>query len=235
MSKAKENAMKFMSQTVVSKSHVNSAPAVIGIPLEATLSSKERTGLKSLIETYKKPDSKREANSDLDELSGISQEIKTIDAQSILLHGERIKKARDLLKDYKDGCFTKWMMLIYGTRARPYCFLNYFLFHQSLKPSLKRSLEEMPRSASYLLASRSGESVVKEAILKKYSGEKQKNLVSIIKNNFPLNDQDRRKKDSLTKDIKLLESVCSRLQKQKDSLSNQQIKKLKKTLGILKL
>lgn len=228
MSKAKDKATKFMSQAVVSKASVNSAPSMIGIPLDTNLSKEEQSKLKSLIEDYAKPKSKRDKVSDLTQLGNLSREIKTINAQSVLLHGERILKARDLLKNYKDGCFTKWLFLVYGTRARPYCYLNYFLFHKSLKPSLKVSLERMPKSASYLLASRGGDMSVKEDILKNHSNEKQKKLVSIIKTNFPLDDKDKRKKDSLSKDLELLETVCNRLQRQKDKLSKQQSVKLKK-------
>ncbi len=45
----------------------------------------------------------------LSSFDSITSEVKAINNQAIILHGERIKKAQEILKNYRDGAFTAWL------------------------------------------------------------------------------------------------------------------------------
>ena len=60
---------------------------------------------------------------DFQQLAVLTSEVKAITSQAAILHGERIKKAQSLLKNYQEGAFTAWLMATYGNRQTPYNFL----------------------------------------------------------------------------------------------------------------
>jgi len=129
---------------------------------------------------------------DHNDLIKLSSEVKAITNQAIILHGERIKKAQNILKNYKDGAFSSWLIATYGNRQTPYNFLQYFELYSSMPPLLKEKMYTMPRQAIYSLASRNGETTEKEKIIKGYKGETKKELLLIIRKNFPLDRDDKR-------------------------------------------
>lgn len=65
---------------------------------------------------------------DLAELSLITSEVKAINNQAAILHGERIKKAQTLLKSYQEGAFSAWLNATYGNRQTPYNLMQYYEF-----------------------------------------------------------------------------------------------------------
>jgi len=130
---------------------------------------------------------------DFDALRLLTQEIKAIQTQAIILHGERIKKAQTLLKQYKEGAFTEWLITIYGNRQTPYNFLQYYDFYLSLTDMLRPKLLDMPKQAIYTLASRSGSAEKKQSIISSYQGEPKHLLLAKIRDTFPLSSTDKRK------------------------------------------
>jgi len=122
----------------------------------------------------------------------ITSEVKAITNQAVILHGERIKKAQDILKRYKDGAFTAWLFSTYGNRQTPYNFLQYYEFYSLLPQALHSKLDQMPRQAVYSLASRSGSLEKKETIVKNYHGQPKQELLSLIRLEFPLDEEDKR-------------------------------------------
>lgn len=130
---------------------------------------------------------------DFDALKSLTQEIKAIQTQAIILHGERIKKAQFLLKQYKDGAFTEWLIAVYGNRQTPYNFLQYYEFYLSLTDLLRPKLLDMPKQAIYTLASRSGDLEKKQFIVESYQGESKHLILAKIRTTFPLSATDKRK------------------------------------------
>ncbi len=129
---------------------------------------------------------------DFHQLSTITTEVKAINNQAAILHGERIKKAQQILKKYQDGAFSAWLIAAYGNRQTPYNFLQYYELHTALPQALHPKLEEMPRQAIYALASREGAQEKKVEIIKNYQGEPKQELLSLIRQTFPLDQEDRR-------------------------------------------
>lgn len=164
-----------------------------GVFRVTTLSQNEEAILEELLNEYKEDES--DVKADLQSLSMITSEVKAINNQAAILHGERIKKAQEILIRYRDGAFTAWLVATYGNRQTPYNFLQYYEFYTALPKLLHTKLDEMPRQAVYTLASRSGEQEVKEEIVKTYNGQTKQELLALIREKFPLATSDKRSRD----------------------------------------
>lgn len=130
---------------------------------------------------------------DLNSLISITSEVKAINNQAAILHGERIKRAQELLKSYREGAFTTWMVAAYGNRQTPYNFLQYYEFYSAMPKMLRPQIESMPRQAVYSLASRDGSLDQKKKIVENYSGETKAEILQMIREIFPLPEKDQRR------------------------------------------
>lgn len=156
----------------------------------SALSDHEKEKLKDLLSNFSEEDS--DIDQDFQSLAALTSEVKAITNQAIILHGERIKKAQTLLKSYKEGAFTAWLMTTYGNRQTPYNFLQYYEFYSTMPRSLQPKIDAMPRQAIYTLASRPGSNEIKEEIVKNYKGETKQEILTAIRKIFPLPEQDKR-------------------------------------------
>ena len=180
-----------------------------GIFNVASLSKQEESDIKKILESHKGKD--QETAPDLSDLLAITSEVKAINNQAIILHGERIKKAQTILKKYRDGAFSAWLIATYGNRQTPYNFLQYYNFHTSLAPALKEKAIDMPKQAIYTLASREGDRSKKEALVKNYKGESKKVVLEKIRTIFPLPSKDKRQGNvaqSISKSLERLLNEC---------------------------
>lgn len=130
--------------------------------------------------------------SDLKFLSAITSEVKAINNQAAILHGERIRRAQEVLKKYRDGAFSAWLIHAYGNRQTPYNFLQYFELYSNMTKELQDKVDAMPRQAVYTLATRDCPREEKEEIIKNYRGETKSELLTLIRTRFPLSNKDRR-------------------------------------------
>jgi Uncharacterised protein family (UPF0137) len=169
------------------------------------LSPKEEEMLQTLLDQYKNEE--QEIQADLKKLSDITAEVKAINSQAIILHGERIKKAQLLLKNYRDGAFSAWLIAAYGNRQTPYNFLQYFELYSILPEALKPKLDEMPRQATYSLASRDAPIEQKQEIIANYRGQPKQELLELIRNSFPLSEKDQRAHDPAVMSIAALRRI----------------------------
>ncbi|MBM3193468.1 MAG: hypothetical protein FJZ59_04455 [Chlamydiae bacterium] len=192
------------------------------------LSEGETFALHKILFENKTPSSDLEH--DLDSLKVLTQEIKAIQTQAIILHGERIKKAQALLKPYKDGAFTEWLLTVYGNRQTPYNFLQYYEFYLSLKEPIRPKLLDMPKQAVYTLASRSGDAEKKESIVTSYQGEPKHLILAKIRNTFPLGQTDRRKQKFSDHIILALTRLIEQLDQKEWSPSKVEKKKIESLL-----
>jgi len=176
---------------ISSKGNLSSFAGVFKV---SPLTSQEKEDLESLLNDYKS-ESSYTISDDLLHLSSLTSEIKAINNQAAILHGERIQKAQDILKKYRDGAFSAWLINTYGNRQTPYNFLQYYEFYLQLPATLHLKLDEMPRQAIYTLASRDAPFEQKEEILKNYNGETKNEVLTLIRKTFPLEDRDGRRED----------------------------------------
>jgi hypothetical protein len=184
---------------------------------KAALSAEENTSLEAILEENRLDSSNVVV--DLAHLQEITAEIKTINTQAALLHGERIKRAQTLLKEYKEGAFSTWLVQTYGNRQTPYNFLQYFEFYQSLAIALRERMLQMPKQAVYTLASRSGDVEKKREIVEEYEGETKEELLTKIRTLFPLDAKDKRKENLSDVVISTLRRVLTQIEEKEWSPS----------------
>lgn len=204
-----ENSSKM--NELAKKSSAGNLSTFSGVFKVDSLSDKELKLLEALLNNYKAKQQLIET--DLQELSHITSEVKAINNQAIILHGERIKKAQSILKNYKDGAFSAWLVYTYGNRQTPYNFLLYFEFYSLFTPPLQKQIDLMPRQAIYTLASRDGSLEKKQNIIEKYGGETKQELLILIRETFPLSEIDKRKGNLSDAAIKTLSKLVNNLNK----------------------
>lgn len=176
----------------------------------AELSAHEKAYLESILQEYNQGD--EDLSADLEQLASITSEVKAINNQAALLHGERIKKAHGIFIRYRDGAFTAWLIATYGNRQTPYNLMQYYEFYESMPKELRPQLESMPRQAVYTLASRNGDLKAKQRIVANFNGESKAELLTLIRNAFPLDREDRRRTGLGDNVINVLARICQHLQ-----------------------
>ncbi|MCH9630049.1 MAG: hypothetical protein S4CHLAM37_00410 [Chlamydiia bacterium] len=178
---------------------------------------------------------KQEIKNDLEKLSLITSEVRAISNQAIILHGERIKKAQEIFSFYKDGAFSAWLVATYGNRQTPYNFLQYFEFHSGFAKPLQERIENMPRQAIYTLASRNGTLKAKERFILGYRGQTKNELLTLIREKFPLSAKDKRKENVASGAIQRLHALTDLLERKTFTPTEEQKEELYRLLDALRL
>lgn len=175
------------------------------------LSTQEEEKLRALLHDYAFEN--HDIDHDMGTLSLLSAQVKQIHHQAVLLHGERIKQVRNLLKTYREGAFSAWLVLSYGNRQTPYNFLMYYELFSRLPEALKLAAEKMPKQVIYTLASRQGPQEKKEEIIREYQGESKGDLLKKIRDTFPLSETDARQTSTVKQALSLVAKGASLLQR----------------------
>lgn len=195
-----------------------------GIFSVAELSEKEKISIENILKEHAKGD--EDIANDLQVLLSLTSEVKAINNQAAILHGERIKKAHGILTRYRDGAFTAWLIATYGNRQTPYNLMQYYDFYEAIPKHMRLQLEEIPRQAIYTLASRDGSLEKKIEIIQNYRGETKKEMLTIIRQAFPLDHHDKRRQKTGHIIIQALNRVYDQLKNfPKDLDLNQRQKK----------
>ncbi len=175
---------------LVARSNAGQLSSFAGVFQVAPISAAEQTSLRSLLEKYQT----QEVNltCDLNELTTLTSEVKAISHQAVILHGERLKKIQALLKSYREGAFSDYLLHVYGNRQTPYNFLLYYDFFSKISKEHQQIVSEMPRQVIYTLSSRKVSMQEKEAFVAQYKGETKSELLKKLRSSFPLPLQDKR-------------------------------------------
>lgn len=179
-----------------------------GIFGKAELSTAEKDFLEALLNEYTTDIDNVNVVIDLQALTSITAEVKVINNQAAILHGERIKKAHAILTRYRDGAFTAWLISAYGNRQTPYNFMQYYDFYEAMPKILRPRIESMPRQAIYTLATREGPLDKKQSIVENYQGQTKAELLQMIRTEFPLAVKDKRRQDVGESTIRGLTRLC---------------------------
>lgn len=191
-----------------------------GIFSISELSDKEKDLLSNILQEY--ATGKENLKDDLIHLSTITSEVKAINNQASILHGERIKKAQSILKNYRDGAFTSWLIAAYGNRQTPYNLLQYYEFYEKLPKTLHPRIEAMPRQAIYTLASREAPLEKKRRFVEDYNGESKAELLIKIREHFPLETTDKRRQNFGESTIQQLKKLSSFLERKNATMTRNQ-------------
>jgi hypothetical protein len=185
----KESPQKMTA--LVERSSNGELSSFSGVFRLAQLNEKEKADIETILKNFRINEA-YDFEADFKALMAITSEVKAITNQAVILHGERIKRGQEILKNYRDGAFTAWLFTTYGNRQTPYNFLQYYEFYTMLPPTLHPKLDQMPRQAVYSLASRAGTLDKKETIVKNYAGQPKQELLKLIRLEFPLPEDDKR-------------------------------------------
>jgi len=200
----------------------------------SNLSDTESNALKELL--LDNQSGSRDISEDFAVLSSITSEIKSINHQSVLLHGERIEAAKELFKTYGDLAFSRWMKEVYGNRQTPYNFLKYYTFFKSLNKRLQDKMLTMPKQIVYTIASRNCSEEDKQRVVDTYDGESKETYLKAIRKAFPLEKKDRRqkKKEVTARQIQIqIEEIIDVLDTYKAAYSQEELRALNKTVQLL--
>ena len=164
---------------------------------------------------------KEQVERDLNQLKSITSQIRAIGRQGIVLMGERVHKARETLKPYKDGTFTRWLEFTFGTRRTGYNLLAYFELHRDLpRIDLREKFKRMPLRPAYTLASREGEIDLKADIIHKHHKLDHKTLITIIQEKLPhTSESNRVQKQFVERLIAQMTDSVKKIAKRKGVLS----------------
>ncbi|MEM1283332.1 MAG: CT583 family protein [Chlamydiota bacterium] len=214
--KEKSTKMEKMSK----RSATGNLTSFSGVFSITELNDHEKQTIESILLDYCKKS--QNISNDLKSLISLTSEVKAITNQAVILHGERIKKAQQILKKYQEGAFTAWLITTYGNRQTPYNFLQYYEFVTAMPAKLRPQIEQMPRQAIYTLASREGPLSKKQKIVENYEGETKHELLCIIRELFPLDESDKRNKNNGETVINTLKKLSSSITRRKLRLSKKQ-------------
>lgn len=174
------------------------------------LDEKDKSRLLELLHKFS-PEDATPIPQDFTSLMHITSEVKAINNQAAILHGERIKRAQTILKKYREGAFTAWLLAAYGNRQTPYNFLQYYEFYSKMPEELRKQMEGMPRQIVYTLASRQGSMEQKETVVRSYQGEPTEQVLARIRSLFPLDAHDQRKENEGEAAIKMLQRAATQV------------------------
>ena len=220
-----DNKSKNKMRALAEKSSAGELNTFSGVFALSELSQNEKGALEELLLKFSNDESS--VKSDLESLIQITAEVKAISNQAALLHGERIKRAQTLLKNYEEGAFTAWLLASYGNRQTPYNFLYYFDFYQAIPKTSRPVVESMPRQAVYTLASRNIPIKDKTEFVQTYQGETKDALLAKIRETYPLESEDKRRYDGGEHLIRNLEKVGRLLRNSKIRLRKAQKNKVR--------
>jgi YesN/AraC family two-component response regulator len=181
--------------------------------------------------------SEEEVGKDFQELRSLTEEIKAINKQQIVLVGERLKRARDIFRNYGDAeaTFTKWLDQLFTSRRTAYNILNYYEFYMELPTiELKSDLKKMPLKVAYCLSSRQAPLNEKVEIVKGYSGQSPEDTLLLIKERFPVDEKDKRRKDPNKVLLKRVQFLLETIQRRKSHFSNESIKEFQHLKQLMK-
>jgi hypothetical protein len=206
----------------------------IPISLSIELSDQEKTSIQKILVDDYMPGTISEdlVSRHVEQLTNITKQIKCISAQSVLLHGERIKQAQDLLSNYREGAFTKWLMNTYGNRQTPYSMLRYYEFYQSSPKEFRSIIESAPKKCVYLLASREGDHSKKLDLIKEHGKSPQSDLLILIQTAFPIQESDKRKPLN-TSTIESMSKLCKKLESRSKYISDEDRMEIQKLIDRL--
>ncbi len=200
------------------------------------LDNKESTGIEKLLVDYFLPGRfpEDQVTTDLDQLKKITAEIKAIAKQGAVLTGERIHQARIILKPYRDGAFSQWIDLFFGSRRTAYNLLAYYELYSSLpNHEAKIKFQKLPQKVAYLLASKDVNIDAKIDIIDKHFDSPPNDLMMLIQERFPTNESDGRRKTANKSLLDSLESGLKKLLRRKDHLPEDNVRQIHRLKSLI--
>lgn len=163
-------------------------------------------------------------SSDAESLIKLTSEIKSIGRQAVLLIGERVSEARSILKDYRQGTFTKWLIATFGAKRSGYNALCYFDLYNNLPDGSRSKFKKLNPTTAYVLASRRGKIDVKAEIIEEAKNKSHEEIISVIQEKLPLPENDKRTRaPSIDNVLRRIRLEIETLERYKDLITEEHI------------
>lgn len=121
--------------------------------------SQRKREIKEILDKY--AFNEKKTNQDLEKLLEISMFIDITTIKNRLEHGKIILAVQEILKGgegkevgYKDGCFTAWLIKVYGNKQTAYNHMRYTNLYNHLEDDVKKIYLKMPFTAAAALEPR---------------------------------------------------------------------------------
>ena len=178
--------------------------------------------------------SEEQASSDLEEMKLLTAEIRAVGKQSLILIGERVFKARNILKKYKEGSFTQWLLQTFGCRRTGYNYLTYYEFYRQLpNVELQETFKKFPQKFAYKLASRKGDINVKCELVREYSDYPLEEMERLMKEMLPHKEGSTKSDSPVQTYIERMRQSLQKLLVHQKELSEDQIVQLSACQSVL--
>ena len=123
-------ASAFFKKSSPKKSNLNLLPQVNSFSSVfnlSTISEKEAQEIEELLVQGAENLSAVEIKRDIARVQNITAEVRSINKQGLILIGERLTKAREILRKYGDGTstFSDWLVKTFGSKRTAYNILSY--------------------------------------------------------------------------------------------------------------
>lgn len=189
-------------------SNVKKIFSIDGIPL----TDSEKNQIKYIILTATKQDVLDEKSTVIfEELKTITAQIKGIQKQGILLIGEKIFEARNLINQNTtlNTTFSDWISVAFKTKSSAYNALAYYEFYKNLPTNESRLVfQSIPYKAAYVLSSRRVCIEDKCKALANLKGLSNVEAISFIDRVFPKKN---RKSSSFLNDQHLVDVILNKM------------------------
>lgn len=170
---------------------------------------------------------------DIEQLTQLLLEVQAISHQALLLHGERIRRAQQIMRAYREGAFSAWLIQAYGNRQTPYNLLKYYEFYHVLPKSYQARVESLPKQMVYQLASRQNPLSQKLALLDQLAHHPKRDYLPLLRRELPLPSRDGRKSSSSI--YRALARIRKDLQVQRDPLPQRESQRVRAILAEIEI
>ncbi|WP_213318989.1 CT583 family protein [Chlamydiifrater volucris] len=123
----------------------------------------------------------------------LTNQIKGIQKQGVLLIGEKIFKVRKILREIGcfDTSFTKWISLVFPTKSSAYNALAYYELYSSLPDQeLRQKFQSIPYKTAYMLASRKADVEKKISVMEIIQGMENDVAITTLNQFIPSSRKD---------------------------------------------
>lgn len=127
------------------------------------------------------PNSSVNLEQDLFEVRRLTQELRAIRKQELILIGERIAEARDIFRKYQEESFREWLSFTFGSFKTGYNYLSLYDLYLLIPDDMKERLRDMPAKAVYILASKKAPLEKKIEIVRYYNNQSADHLIAVIR------------------------------------------------------
>lgn len=151
------------------------------------LKKEEEESIKKILKLYRKHPSSLFDEVDVNErkILEITKKIKDAGPREHLRMGELLNYAKKIFKNYKNGAFGKWCLIVFSNMRTTASLINYYNFYKKIKSEdIKDKFKKISIAGAYQIASRKIPYHEKEVIIMNCPYDTHINVQRYLSNEF---------------------------------------------------